>query len=428
MVAIGLGTVLLILPISTESGHISIIDALFTATSAVCVTGLIVQDTATYFSPFGKGIILVLFQLGGLGIMTFSTLILLVAGKRISIKDRIIIQDTLHHGTPKDVKSLIKKIFLYALVIELVGTLVLFFHWQNKFSLAKAAWLSVFHSISAFCNAGFSVFSNSFETYQGDTVINVVLMLLIILGGIGFLVLLETREFFFVIFRKKRIQVSLHTKLVLSVTLVIIVFGIALFFLVEGSQSLEGLSLKDKILTSCFQVVTSRTAGFNTMSLDTLSYGAIFLIITFMFVGASPGSTGGGVKTSTLGIIFAFLKSRLAARESVSLFRRTLPFELITRAFTVVTLSIIVISISLFVLFLSQPDINMRDAFFEVFSAFGTVGLSFGLTPKLNALGKLIIIVTMYIGRIGPFALLLAFSRRKSHGRFEYVEESVMTG
>lgn len=425
---IGLGTVLLFLPVSTESGHISIIDALFTSTSAVCVTGLIVQDTATYFSPFGKGVILALFQLGGLGIMTFSTLILLVAGKRISIKDRIIIQDTFHQGIPKDVKSLIKKIFLYAFVIEMAGTLVLFFHWQGRFSAAKAAWLSMFHSVSAFCNAGFSLFSNSLETYQSDTVINVILMLLIILGGIGFLVLLETREIFFAAVRKKRIQTSLHTKLVLSVTLAMIVFGIIAFLLVEGSQSLDGLSLKDKILSSCFQIVTSRTAGFSTMSLNSLSYGALFLIITFMFVGASPGSTGGGVKTSTIGVIFAFLKSRLAARESVSLFRRTLPFELITKAYTIVTLSIIVISISSFILFLSQPGINMKDAFFEVFSAFGTVGLSLGLTPKLNALGKFIIIVTMYVGRIGPLALLLAFSRRKSHGRYEYVEESVMIG
>jgi trk system potassium uptake protein TrkH len=428
MVAIGIGTVLLLLPMSTVSGQISLIDAFFTATSAVCVTGLIVQDTAAYFSAFGKGIIMVLFQLGGLGIMTFSTLILLVAGKRISIQDRIIIQDTFHHGFPRDVKSLIKKIFLYALSIELVGSLVLFFHWQSEFSLTKAVWLSGFHSVSAFCNAGFSLFSNSFEAYQNDTIINTTLMLLIIIGGIGFLVLLEAKELLSAIFQKRRIQVSLHTKLVLSVTLVMVLFGIVAFLVMEGNHSLDGLSFKDKILASSFQVVTSRTAGFNTMSLNSLSYGTIFLIITFMFVGASPGSTGGGVKTSTLGVIFAFLKSRLAARESVHVFRRTLPFELITKAYTVVTLSIIVISISSFILFLSQPEISMKNAFFEVFSAFGTVGLSLGSTAGLNTAGKVVIILTMYVGRIGPLALLLAFSRRKSYGRYEYVEESVMIG
>lgn len=426
--AIGVGTLLLLLPISTDSGHISIMDALFTATSAVCVTGLIVQDTATYFSSFGKGVILTLFQLGGLGIMTFSTLILLVAGKRISIKDRIIIQDTFQHRLPWDVKSLIIKIFLYAFMIELLGSFALFLRWQQEFSAARTLWLSIFHSVSAFCNAGFSLFSNSLEAFQADTVINVIIMFLIILGGIGFLVLLETRECFISFIRRKRIQTSLHTKLVVSVSLAMMVFGIIAFLLVEGSQSLAGLSLRDKVLTSSFQIVTSRTAGFNTMSLNSLSYGAVFMIITFMFVGASPGSTGGGIKTSTLGIIFAFIKSRLAARESVSLFKKTLPFELITKAYTVVTLGIIVISISSFILFLSQPGINMKEAFFEVFSAFGTVGLSLGLTPKLNAFGKFIIIMTMYIGRIGPLALLLAFSRRKSHGRYEYVEESVMIG
>ncbi len=392
------------------------------------MTGLIVQDTATYFTPFGQTVILILFQLGGLGIMTFSTLILLVAGKRISIKDRIIIQQGFHHGAPKDFKSLIKNIFLYALILEAAGTLSLFLRWQKDFPWQKALSYSVFHSISALCNAGFSLFSRSFISYRSDTWINITLFLLIILGGVGFLALQEMKEVFSGVLRRRKTKISLHTKLVLTLTSFLVVFSFVLFLAIEWNHSLKMFTLKEKIFSSIFQVVTPRTAGFNTMDLNSLSFSAVLLLIMLMFIGASSGSTGGGIKTSTIGVILGFLKSKITARDSVNLFRRTVPLESVMKAFTVITLAICIIFFSSFILLLTQPVASMKEAVFEVFSAFSTVGLSLGITPKLSSLGKIVIILTMYMGRIGPLTLLYAFSRQKAYGRFEYVEETVMIG
>lgn len=428
IVAIMAGTMFLLLPMSTKTGHISFIDALFTATSGVCVTGLIVQDTATYFTPFGQVVILVLFQLGGLGIMTFSTLILLVAGRRVSMKDRIIIQESFHYRAPKDVSSLIKDIFIFALALEAAGALSFFLRWRQDFTWPRALFLSVFHSISAFCNAGFSLFSESFLAYKGDAWINITLFLLIVLGGLGFLVLQEGKETFLGFMRGKKNKVSLHTKMILTLTSFLIGACFVVFLAIEWNRSLKMFTLKEKILSSLFQVITPRTAGFNTLNLNTLSFATVFLLIFLMFIGASPGSTGGGVKTSTIGAIFAFLKSKIAARDSVNFFRRTLRAESITKAFTVVTLAVGIIFLSSFIILIAHPWAAMKDVLFEVFSAFSTVGLSLGLTPKLSTLGKVVIVITMYIGRIGPLTLLYAFSRQKAFGRYEYVEETVMIG
>jgi len=428
VVAIVLGTVLLILPFSTVGGHISILDALFTATSAVCVTGLIVQDTATFFAPFGQAIILILFQIGGLGILTFSTLILVVAGKRISLTDRLIIQQGFLPSAPHNVSTLVKSIFIYTLSFELLGTVLLMLRWHTQYGFPRSVFLSLFHSVSAFCNAGFSLFSDSFQTYRGDVYVNTVLILLIVFGGLGFLVHLEVRQSLYKLIRGLRIQISLHTKLVLSMTLGLIIVSLGLFLIMEWNHALAGFPLSEKLISALFQVISPRTAGFNTMDLNTLSLASISLLIILMFIGASSGSTGGGVKTSTVGVILAFLRSKLAARESIHLFYRTLPLELISKAYTVVTLGVCVIAAATFVLSLGQPDATMEEIVFEVFSAFGTVGLSLGLTPKLHALGKLVIILAMYVGRIGPLSLLLAFSRSKARGRYQYAEESLLIG
>jgi len=426
--AIFIGTLLLMLPFSTHSSQISFIDALFTATSAVCVTGLTVQDTSTYFTTAGQLIVLILFQLGGLGIMAFSTLILLVAGRRISIQDRILIQEGYASSKIKNVRGLLRNIFIYALILELAGTLFLFVHWRGRFSETRAFFESVFHSVSAFCNAGFSLSSNSFVAYRGDVWLNVIIMVLIVLGGLGFFVLQELKGVSMALIKRKRVRVSLHTKLVLFLTFFLIVGSAFTLFILEGNRSMSDFEMKEKILASFFQAVTARTAGFNTMALNSLSVASIFMLIILMFIGASPGSTGGGVKTSTAGVIFAFLKSRVHARDSISLFYRSLSIDLVVKAFTVVTLSIGVIFLAAFVLFIVQQDGAMKGIFFEVFSAFGTVGLSLGITQGLTGLGKAVLVFTMYIGRIGPLTLLYAFSRRRAYGKFEYVEESVMIG
>lgn len=428
LAAVAVGTGLFLLPFSTKTGHLSLIDALFRATSSVCVTGLSVHDTASYFTPAGQIVTMILFQLGGVGIMTFSTLILLVARRKISIKDRIIIQNEFHPASPKDFKTLIKNVFLFVIGMEALGAVFLFLHMGKGVSFGQGIFSSIFHSISAFCNAGFSLFSRNFEAYRSDIWINITMMLLIIFGGIGFLVLMEGKDVFSAILKKKKTHVSLHTKIVLTFTFFLIFLPWIVFMIVEWNQSLQTFPVKGKVLAALFQVVSARTAGFNTMNMSTISFSSVLLLILLMFIGASSGSTGGGIKISTFGVIFAFLKSKITARESVNLFYRTLPNDLIMRAFTVVTLSFSIIFFSSFILSLVQPEFAMKEAVFEVFSAFGTVGFSLGITSRLNTAAKIVIILTMYIGRIGPLTLLWAFSRQKSFGRYEYLEENVMIG
>ncbi len=427
LITILTGTIFLLLPVSTTKGHISFIDALFTATSATCVTGLIVVDTPTYFSLFGQIVILLLFQLGGLGIMTFTTLFLLARGKRISIRDRFRVQEDFHHS-PVDVKSLTRDIFLFTFTFELIGTFILFIHWKKNLPWLKAFYISLFHSVSAFCNAGFSLFSTSLTHFKDDLVINLIFFFLIITGGLGFLVLKDVKDYLSHFRERKKIRVSLHTKLVFTMTLTLILGGALLFLALENQGALKMLSWKGKIFTSLFQVITPRTAGFNTLDLSMLGKATIFLLIGLMFIGASPGSTGGGVKTTTIGVIFFFLKSKIIGRESVNLFYRTLPTETIVKAFTVVSLSLGTIFLSAFALFLVEPLVAFESALFEVFSAFSTVGLSLGITPMLSTPGKILIILTMYIGRIGPLTLLFALGREKARGKFEYIEEKVMIG
>lgn len=428
IIAILVGTLLLLLPFSTTSGHISFVDALFTSTSAVCVTGLIVQDTPTYFTPFGQVVILLMIQLGGLGVMTFSTMVLLAAGRKISFSDRILIEEGYYPSSPRDFKSLVRNIFLFTFSIEFLGFLFLFFRFKDGNSLPKALYSACFHAISSFCNAGFSVFSNSLMSFRGDILVNLTVIFLIILGGLGFMVIHEVVRCGKSFCRGAKTKLSLHGKLVLSMTSFLIVVSFLILLSLEWNNSMRMFSLKEKILASLFQAVTPRTAGFNTMNLTTLGTGSILILILLMFIGASPGSTGGGVKTSTFGVITAFMRSKIAARESVHLFYRTIPYENVVRAFTVVLLALSLIFISSFAVLVNQPQMLMKEVFFEVASGFGTVGLSLGITSQLSDLSKMILVLTMYAGRIGPLTLLYAFSRRRALGKFDYVEEKVMIG
>jgi trk system potassium uptake protein TrkH len=423
-----MGALFLWLPWSTTSGRISVVDALFTSTSAVCVTGLVVQDTPTYFTPIGQGVILSLIQLGGLGIMTFSSLILLVAGGKISMRDRILVGEGFEPWAGRDFRSLIKSVFFFTLAIESAGCLSLFLRFLRDFPPPRAFALSVFHSVSAFCNAGFSLFSDNLVSFRGDLHVNLTVMILIILGGLGFFVLRRLSGVLLAVLQKEKFRCYLHTKLVLSTTALLIIAGGIIFFVLENVSAMRSFSFKEKILSSLFQVVTARTAGFNTMDIAALGGGAVFLLILLMFIGASPGSTGGGVKTSTVAVITLFLKSKLKARDSVSAFSRTIPQATVIKAYTVISLSLSVIFFSSFIILLEHPEVTMQQVLFEVFSAFGTVGLSLGVTPKLSGLSKIMLILTMYTGRIGPLTLLYSFSRYRAKGRFDYVEENVMIG
>lgn len=428
LVAIIVGTIIISLPFSTRSGRISLVDALFTSTSATCVTGLIVVDTPNYFSPLGLGILLALIQLGGLGIMTFSSFVLITAGRRVSLSDQLAVEGSFRPSAISDFRALLRDVFLFTLSFELIGAAVLMFKFSGTGPFSRALTLSVFHSVSAFCNAGFSLFSDSLVAFRGDILFNLAIMLLIVLGGLGFFVLQEIKLALRSRLRKERVKFSLHTKFVAAVTLGIILIGAALIFLMEFGRGFSSLPLKEKVLAALFQVVSARTAGFNTIDLNSLSVASLLLLILIMFVGASPGSTGGGVKTTTFGVIFAFLRSRVHGYEVPQIFSRAIKNEDVIKAYTLVSLAMSLIFASTMSLLIIQPQLALKEALFEVVSAFGTVGLSLGITPNLHPLNKLILIITMYLGRIGPLTMLYAFSRVKPAGHYQFIEEGLMVG
>lgn len=419
-----LGALLLKLPQATDGG-ISFIDALFTSTSAVCVTGLIVVDTGTKFTTFGQAVILGLIQAGGLGITTLGVLFTSVLSGRISLKDRSVIRESFAHYGIVNFRQLLFEIIIFTITVEMLGALILFF------ALGGGVFNAVFHSIAAFCNAGFSLYPDSLEGYRGNITVNLVVCFLIITGGIGFLVARDVRLYLM----KKVGRLTLHTKIVLTMTLILLAAGSVLILGFEWDNALGGLDVKDKLLVSFFQSVTTRTAGFNTIDLTLFSGSTLFIMILLMFIGASPGSCGGGIKTSTLAVLLSFVKNRARGREEAFLFKRTIPQEVISKTVTLVTASIILVFASVLVVSVSQgwgrshlesPGI-FADTLFEVVSAFGTVGLSLGMTDELSHFGKIVIIITMLSGRVGPLAIAIAIGGEKPV-RFKYVEEKVMVG
>jgi trk/ktr system potassium uptake protein len=428
LAAILIGTVLLSLPFAARQGRTPVIDAFFTATSAVCVTGLIVKDTPVHYSPAGQAVILGLIQLGGLGIMTFSTLIILAAGRRISIRERLLIQSSFHPGLPRDLASLVRSIFAYTLAVEAAGATLLFVWFSAKHGLGRAAALAVFHSVSAFCNAGFSLFSDSLTGYRGHAGVVLTVAGLIMLGGIGFPVLREMRQLAVSKWTGRPVRPSLHFKLIVTATLILVLAPFALFYVLEGPSSMASYPAGERLLASFFQSVTARTAGFHTTSAAALGSASVLILFALMFIGASPASTGGGVKTSTASLIVLLVRARLKARETVSAFHRSLAADLVSKSFTLIALALAAIFLASGVLLASQPAMDMREALFEAFSAFGTVGLSMGVTSGLTPIGKVAIILTMFMGRVGPLTLLYALGRRKPRGTFEYAEESVLVG
>ena len=434
-IAIIAGAILLKLPGMVRGVPLSFIDALFTATSAVCVTGLIVVDTATKFTPLGQVIILILIQAGGLGIMTFSVLFILMAGKKISFRERVMIQDSFAHSPVKDMKSLVLSILKLTLIVELAGALILFFAWKDDFSIGFAIFTSIFHSVSAFCNAGFSLFSNNLIPYMNSYVVNFTVAILIIVGGLGFLVLMDIKQFFFGLQKTQR-RLSLHSKIVLSISAFLIASGMVIFFFIEKNISLKGSSFGESLLASFFQSVTARTAGFNTIDFSLLSPEMLFFIMILMFIGASPGSTGGGVKTTTVGVLLALIKSSFAGRKNVSIFKRTIPEDVVARSLIILVSSVLLVILFVMILLITEGvELSLiekkgrfMDILFEALSAFGTVGLSTGVTSSLTDWGKAAITLLMFIGRLGPLTIALAIGRKYAPGKFQYSDERVMTG
>ncbi|NIR52947.1 hypothetical protein GWO43_30445 [candidate division KSB1 bacterium] len=436
LVVIIIGTGLLMLPNATVRGSISVVDALFTATSATCVTGLVVLDTGADFTRFGQIVILVLIQIGGLGIMTLSTFFVYLIAGRLTFTEREILQDTLSQHPMADFARLLKLVFLVTIAIEALGCGLLTWRFMQTTPASDALYTGLFHAVSGFCNAGFSLFSNSLENYRDDVVMNLVMSGLIVLGGLGFIVLFDLFHCLKKVRRRSVSQLSFHTRIVLFITVVLILSGTILFFGLENSNGLQTLSLRNRFLASFFQSVTTRTAGFNTVNINTLSNATLFFLILLMFIGASPGSCGGGIKTSTFAVIASSVFARFRMKEDVNIFYRRIPEAIVSRAISVVFFSImIVVTFTMALLVAELPAIShtesrglFLDYLFEVFSAFGTVGLSTGITSRLSEAGKVLITLLMFVGRLGPLTVALAVRGKDTGPSFRYVRENVLVG
>ncbi len=431
------GTLLLMTRWATRGGTMPIIDALFTATSAVCVTGLIVVDTGSYFTPFGQGIILGLIQVGGLGIMTFSVLFYNLLGSGVPLRHRVMIQNSFSHGQKGDVLQLVKSILGFTFILEAIGAILLFLAWPGNCPFAKKLWIAVFHSVSAFCNAGFSLFKDSFVQHQFNWSINLIIISLIIMGGLGFIVLDETTQWIKQkIVNQGRPRLSLHTKIVITSTVCLILGGAGLFFLIESRDSLANAPVHGKIVVSLFQSVTARTAGFNTIDIYNLANPTLFILIILMFIGASPGSCGGGVKTVNAAILVIITKNRFKGNEEGEVFKRTIPRETLSRSLTIIISSVVLISVVACLVMIAEigrfahPETRGKflEYFFETVSAFGTVGLSMGVTSTLTTVGKVLIMVMMFLGRLGPLNLAYSLAKRVPTRKFHYGEEKILIG
>ncbi|MBM3705394.1 MAG: Trk family potassium uptake protein [Actinobacteria bacterium] len=424
-VAILVGALILMIPQMTTSGRISFIDSLFTATSAICVTGLIVQDTAQYFTDLGKTIILILIQLGGLGIMTVGSIFGLILGKKIQLRDKFYIESSFGPRQPFVVSKFFATIAATTAVIEISGFIIMFMvlYFKYTYPLKSALTFSFFHSVSAFNNAGFSLYSNNLEGFVSDFIININIMFLIIAGGIGFPVIAE------IINIRRNKKFSLHARIVFIVTSILIIAGALLFFLFEfnNPDTLGGKPFGLKIISSFFQVVTARTAGFNTLPIGKLTQFTLFFLTFLMFIGASPGGTGGGVKTTTFAVVTAGAISSLRGKSQIVMFKKKLPDGVFSRALTIIFTAILLVLISTIGVLIFEKC-SLAQALFEVTSAFGTVGLSTGITLGLSVPSKLILILCMYIGRIGISTLALALAMRSTQDRIIHPEESMTIG
>lgn len=421
-----LGAVLLMLPISSTTGEmLPFIDALFTATSATCVTGLVVRDTGTYFSTFGQVVIMLLIQVGGLGFMTMATLFSLVFKRKISLKDRLLLQEAMNQNTMEGIVRLIRKVLMYSLVIEACAALIFSIRWAFDMPFGRALYFGIFHAVSMFNNAGFDLFGDyrSLTQYVADPIVNFVAMFLIVSGGIGFIVLSDISEF------RRRRKLSLHSKVVLSMTTALIVIGALVIFIFEftNPRTLEPLSWSGKFWGSLFQSVTPRTAGANTLDIGALRQATQFFIIILMFIGASPSSTGGGIKTTTFTILVGAVISMIRGRPDLVLFRYRLAQERIFKAVTITMLALfLVVAVSM--VLSTTEDASFLSILFETTSAFGTVGLTMGLTGDLTVIGKLIISFTMFAGRLGPLTLAYALGPKKGKELYRHPEGKMIIG
>ena len=425
------GAMLLTLPRASTNG-MAAIDALFTSTSAVCVTGLVVVDTATAFTPFGQLVIMLLIQTGGLGLMTFTTFFVLFSG-RLSIRERVLMQDLLNRESLGQVRNALIGIVGMTLLIETTGALLLYLSWGDGIFASQHDRIvsSVFHSVSAFCNAGFSLFSANLGDARVamNPAVNAIIASLIVFGGLGFIVIMNlfTLRWYGRKAVRLRTRLTAHTKLVLATTAVLIVGGAAGFLVLEWNNALAGLGAPEKIMAAVFQSISTRTAGFNTIDIGTIGVPSSLLFVLLMFIGASPGSTGGGIKTVTAAVIFLAAVNVVRGRESIDIAHRSIPRDTVTRASATLLFMLVLLSISVFALTALEQK-PLIDLLFESVSAIGTVGLSRGITGALSGWSKTVLILTMLIGRVGPLTMMMALVPRLPALRYDYPSEQVIVG
>ncbi len=439
------GTILLALPFaSRDNQSVGLLDAFFTSTSAVCVTGLTVVNTAMHWSAFGKMVILVLIQVGGLGLMTIFTTVIIFTGRTITLRERLVIQQSFNQEDLTGMVRLARNVCIVTFLCEAIAALILglwfiFMHQQPVFF---GLWSGLFHAVSGFCNAGFDIIGNSMESFVTDPVVNWVIMLVIIFGGLGFTVWLDLIKTVKTVKSEGRLsfktvfdRLSLHTKIVLELTLGLIVLGALLFFIIEynNPNTIGQMNVFDKGMASTFQSVTTRTAGFNTINQANMEPASQFITIVLMFIGGSPGGTAGGVKTVTFSIILLAIISVIRGRNQIEVHNKHIASYILQKALAVVMMNLTLISVATVILSITEkaiPGFSFLDYLFEVASAVGTVGLTTGITPELSVIGKLIICVCMFFGRLGPITVAVALTIRQITGdnSIHYPEGRVLVG
>jgi len=421
------GTFLLVLPVSSTNGQsVDLLDAFFTASSAVCVTGLSVVDIHSTFTIFGQLVIMMLIQIGGIGFMTFGVVFAILLGKRLGLNQRVLIQQSTNSVSAQGIVRLSLNIFLISFFIEFAASSLLTVHWYHELGLKSAVYYAVFHAISAFNNAGFALWPDNLSRFVGDPVVNIVIIFLIVAGGIGFAVIMD------ILHKRKWSLLMVQSKIVLLTSMYLILFGFVIIFILEllNVHTLQSFTWGDRFWAALFQSVTARTAGFNTINIGNMMTASQFLIIFLMFIGASSGSTGGGIKTNTFMVIVLAVISSIKGHSEVQIFKRKIASEYVLKALAVIILSLGVILAVSFLLTITEfkRNDNFLAILFEVTSAFSTSGLSMGLTQDLSSLGKIIISLTMFVGRLGPLTLVFAMSQKKKALNIGYAEEKVSIG
>lgn len=433
-----IGTFLLNLPISSKDNQsVGIINAAFTATSATCVTGLAIADTYAQWSAFGQIIIILLIQIGGLGFMSILTMFFLLARRRITLKERILIQESLNQNTLDGMVKFVKSIVIGTLIVESIGAIILSIRFCFDYGLSKGIKYGIFHSISAFCNAGFDILGSvSLSDYSGDLIVNLVVMSLIIIGGIGFTVWFDIIK----LYKSKKINkvthLSLHSKIVIFITPILLIGGAFLFFIFEYSNPLtmQNFSFGHKILAALMQSVTARTAGFYSISQGNMTYASKFFMIVLMFIGGSPAGTAGGIKTVTICVILVAVSSVIRGRKNIFAFKREIPFATLQKSLAVFFISITAVVATTMLLTLTERQMLFEHEFidflFEAVSALGTVGVTTGITPHLSNIGKIIVLIAMFMGRLGPITIVIGLTRKQMKNKdiLEYPEENVIVG